>query len=279
MVGWGIIPARAGFTLRRLDHHDLVQDHPRSRGVYGRLWPIYRVLNGSSPLARGLPSGSVVVSKSARIIPARAGFTPRSMRDRRHTKDHPRSRGVYWLLSIPFSPNPGSSPLARGLREIALGRVRNAGIIPARAGFTSDMSDSIFSSRDHPRSRGVYPRMLNSSRRRNGSSPLARGLQTAASIQVAVTRIIPARAGFTPTVGRGRGPRRDHPRSRGVYERGFRVGGAAGGIIPARAGFTVGEGSVYDVNSDHPRSRGVYTWRSLESQRSLTLPDGFRLHC
>ena len=29
-----IIPARAGFTLRRLDHHDLVQDHPRSRGVY-----------------------------------------------------------------------------------------------------------------------------------------------------------------------------------------------------------------------------------------------------
>ena len=92
------------------------------------------------------------------------------------------------------------------------------------------------------------------------------------------TRIIPARAGFTP-VPRNRGRRkRDHPRSRGVY--GCTVvhrGGAPGssplargllasrlgrveddGIIPARAGFTGTGFTACPIRTDHPRSRGVY---------------------
>ena len=51
----GIIPARAGFTVRRLCR--------------------VRVGRGSSPLARGLPSHRQPLRCRRRIIPARAGFT------------------------------------------------------------------------------------------------------------------------------------------------------------------------------------------------------------
>ena len=52
--GRGIIPARAGFTAPRTLHRKLPQDHPRSRGVYGRGTSVIRSADGSSPLARGL---------------------------------------------------------------------------------------------------------------------------------------------------------------------------------------------------------------------------------
>ena len=75
---------------------------------------------------------------------------------------------------------------------------------------------------------------------------------------VFIVGIIPARAGFTHVTAATAAPRRDHPRSRGVYgstvlpadelagssplARGLRaeVAAATGvpGIIPARAGFT-----------------------------------------
>ena len=72
--------------------------------------------------------------------------------------------------------------------------------------------------------------------------------------------------------------RRDHPRSRGVYEqtllldglcvgssplaRGLRhefaIQGRKAGIIPARAGSTFRVNMYYHKKRDHPRSRGVY---------------------
>ena len=49
-----IIPARAGFTGWARGFHQVVWDHPRSRGVYesGRI--TVPPASGSSPLARGL---------------------------------------------------------------------------------------------------------------------------------------------------------------------------------------------------------------------------------
>ena len=72
-----IIPARAGFTTRSRSPRWGTRDHPRSRGVYsdrgvGTPW-----CSGSSPLARGLLVGQKVYGVYERIIPARAGFTPR----------------------------------------------------------------------------------------------------------------------------------------------------------------------------------------------------------
>ena len=93
--GHGIIPARAGFTLRlRGDLHD-VGDHPRSRGVYLSWDRAQENFGGSSPLARGLPPAPAVTEPWFRIIPARAGFTVFPTHACTDRRDHPRSRGVY----------------------------------------------------------------------------------------------------------------------------------------------------------------------------------------
>ena len=111
-------------------------DHPRSRGVYRSVWSRIAEMNGSSPLARGLPSLHGDSRQGARIIPARAGFTrSRNWRYRRQT-DHPRSRGVYNWDEYLLTTALGSSPLARGLRGAVDPQDSGPRIIPARAGFT-----------------------------------------------------------------------------------------------------------------------------------------------
>ena len=51
-------------------------------------------------------------------------------------------------------------------------------IIPARAGFTSDVSGIVPGDEDHPRSRGVYGIRVSLIHENAGSSPLARGLRS-----------------------------------------------------------------------------------------------------
>ena len=136
-----IIPARAGFTLRRRLCSSLSWDHPRSRGVYpgirsGRTrWP------GSSPLARGLPDRLNGAHHIRGIIPARAGFTETQRRRRARVPDHPRSRGVYAAGIIRPPSREGSSPLARGLPISGPWPMGGRRIIPARAGFTHGRDD------------------------------------------------------------------------------------------------------------------------------------------
>ena len=91
---------------------------------------------------------------------------------------------------------------------------------------------------DHPRSRGVYRKTGDWDPLPSGSSPLARGLLDGDISGAINTRIIPARAGFTPTacipeltvLG-------SSPLARGLHER-LSNPSPDGGIIPARAGFT-----------------------------------------
>ena len=156
-VPWaGIIPARAGFTHQPALEGDLCQDHPRSRGVYKALTARFRGFFGSSPLARGLRSELSGSGQARRIIPARAGFTRGRTLIGAGPADHPRSRGVYsWRRPSPTTAG-GSSPLARGLPLQPIADGNRAGIIPARAGFTSSSMRAPL---------------------RRGSSPLARGLR------------------------------------------------------------------------------------------------------
>ena len=156
-LGGRIIPARAGFTRRRAGRPGRPRDHPRSRGVYGRLTTAQARAAGSSPLARGLRRYCGRVVLCYRIIPARAGFTTLSRRIPGSCSDHPRSRGVYF--------------------SCAWGMILPARIIPARAGFTNPRRSRRPRDRDHPRSRGVYI--------------------IAVIHVADVLRIIPARAGFT----------------------------------------------------------------------------------
>ena len=172
--------------------------------------------------------------------------------------DHPRSRGVYVSAPDVRPRKKGSSPLARGLPWNAINNIAVLGIIPARAGFTNEFKSKVITAQDHPRSRGVYitpTRALSSS---PGSSPLARGLLPCVDFNIILFRIIPARAGFTRFNFHSHPVKRDHPRSRGVYQicegliphargssplaRGLRFTHARAEIfrriIPARAGFT-----------------------------------------
>ena len=217
-----------------------------------------RSAGGSSPLARGLRPNHNVTRLTLGIIPARAGFTLSSRPLRTRAWDHPRSRGVYVLLSGRSGSGVGSSPLARGLLLFSLPVWVRIGIIPARAGFTAFEASADGKGTDHPRSRGVYAEQSVVPPCQMGSSPLARGLPDATAATPRTTGIIPARAGFTRTSRCEGRRRRDHPRSRGVYERlpitlvaewgssplarglrgPVRRVRAGPGIIPARAGFT-----------------------------------------
>ena len=212
-----IIPARAGFTGGAPPPRRRPGDHPRSRGVYTTDGDYVTIPPGSSPLARGLPIPPSPDGAARGIIPARAGFTPRRRTCGSPTGDHPRSRGVYSPSTGQIWSTSGSSPLARGLLVLSRDDSGEPGIIPARAGFTDGARNTAPVGTDHPRSRGVYRGTSYVIWRRNGSSPLARGLLTHRHHTLAPQRIIPARAGFTfPATSP---PQRS-------------------GIIPARAGFT-----------------------------------------
>ena len=192
-----IIPARAGFTYVGGEWANVGQDHPRSRGVYSSPASPGTPHPGSSPLARGLHRGPRGRADLVRIIPARAGFTGLAHVGGARGPDHPRSRGVYYEIGSLGMSHSGSSPLARGLRGRPVRRVRAAGIIPARAGFTAPSTASTSPLSDHPRSRGVYTVWADDPDADRGSSPLARGLPAAGRGPDAEDRIIPARAGFT----------------------------------------------------------------------------------
>ena len=192
-----IIPARAGFTGTILTCAPSAGDHPRSRGVYPSLMLKVLARKGSSPLARGLQAYFQAARNVGRIIPARAGFTTHHP-SRKHTiPDHPRSRGVYESKTIKPRRHAGSSPLARGLPVDDNTLRRAFRIIPARAGFTKDKALRGAQNRDHPRSRGVYDDVPRGIQSTLGSSPLARGLPSESAPTVSLSRIIPARAGFT----------------------------------------------------------------------------------
>ena len=215
----------------------MIADHPRSRGVYPIALRHTHVLEGSSPLARGLPAERLPNRTGRGIIPARAGFTRASPQYCQPFSDHPRSRGVYEYAFCCSWWWFGSSPLARGLPDQGHGDAVPIGIIPARAGFTFSRRSVRSRISDHPRSRGVYPevsmiltadedhprsRGVYLSPRQHegpgaGSSPLARGLLSRPEEQVALGGIIPARAGFTADALGDAGKKADHPRSRGVY--------------------------------------------------------------
>ena len=235
---------------------------------------------GSSPLARGLRADAPAPGDEPGIIPARAGFT--------------------------FLPDPssltrtGSSPLARGLLDALTALDEAGGIIPARAGFTCALGYAWSHSRDHPRSRGVYPSHTTPSTVGRGSSPLARGLPGPGKPEWCWSGIIPARAGFTPAASGRCASAWDHPRSRGVYlsmlttvvhlpgssplARGLLISYWDEyywtGIIPARAGFTPVRCVRRACVRDHPRSRGVYARARLtatEFDGSSPLARGLRL--
>ena len=172
----------------------------------------------------------------------------------------------------------GSSPHTRGLRRLEPAATGCERIIPAHAGFTPGRPGGPGTSRDHPRTRGVYALALPDEDAETGSSPHTRGLRDGRIRGLGGSRIIPAHAGFTTPSVTLLTWIPDHPRTRGVYARrmrwrSIRAGSsphtrgllrrrellvAHRGIIPAHAGFTRRSRDRSAAGPDHPRTRGVY---------------------
>ena len=151
-----IIPALAGNTSAR---HSVVlpaPDHPRSRGEYHASKLCFIPHTGSSPLSRGIRHQPPAGHPGCRIIPALAGNTLTGVPGEPLLPDHPRSRGEYLPGQTPELPDPGSSPLSRGIPQQSWRRWPSPGIIPALAGNTMPERRRSPGPQDHPRSRGEY---------------------------------------------------------------------------------------------------------------------------
>ena len=157
---------------------------------------------------------------------------------------------------IGLEEGDGSSPRGRGKRRNVRRPLRNAGLIPARAGKTTGRAVCRSAPWAHPRAGGENLSVDQVVGGLGGSSPrgrgkLGRGLDVHCSV-----RLIPARAGKTgiPRPGRrgrpgssprGRGKRRQvHPAHQGTR------------LIPARAGKTRRPASAAICLTAHPRAGG-----------------------
>mgnify|MGYP001156494844 CR=1 FL=1 len=252
-----LIPARAGRTPFRSTRTGMPRAHPHSRGADWRPWSRPTCRQGSSPLARGgrLPSTSAFSRWG--LIPARAGRTPRSPEPGRRLQAHPRS--------------PGADRRSYG-SDVGYG-----GLIPARAGRTRPKTTGGCWTGAHPRSRGADDARTMLLSGFTGSSPLARGGRATRQQGQRRPRLIPARAGRTPTPRTRTTSSTAHPRSRGAD---VIVPGAYDGVlgssplarggplhtahhrdgyrlIPARAGRTPAGSTGSSPCRAHPRSRGA----------------------
>ena len=191
--------------------------HPRSRGEHLTRPLITWLLLGSSPLARGTHVSAGRGADQGRFIPARAGNTRAGCGCWCRGPVHPRSRGEHRRIRPETAMDDGSSPLARGTRARprAPGRARR--FIPARAGNTVGSCGCCTASPVHPRSRGEHGCGRDRSRRRPGSSPLARGTPDRQRADALGVRFIPARAGNTRCATATRPAHPVHPRSRGEH--------------------------------------------------------------
>ena len=152
---------------------------------------------GSSPLARGTPGPVHVLGPGGGLIPARAGNTVFGCLFKVCVGAHPRSRGEHSGLACIRSTNRGSSPLARGTPGGYRWLCAVLGLIPARAGNTSERGNSEADRGAHPRSRGEHRMTPPPEGATAGSSPLARGTLSGVEPIFEPLGLIPARAGNT----------------------------------------------------------------------------------
>ena len=232
----GLIPARAGNTLRRAVSCTLHRAHPRSRGEHER-WDLKNLaVQGSSPLARGTPGRRDFRGVQRGLIPARAGNTGYLNFWLTVLRAHPRSRGEHTVTPHAFNDSGGSSPLARGTRSEGRSAGVVSGLIPARAGNTYRRFTASAFCRAHPRSRGEHPLPGNPSTPDAGSSPLARGTSAIRFPVFIMCRLIPARAGNIKPTRRGWVWCSAHPRSRGEHAKSTRRRKPAHGSSPLARG-------------------------------------------
>ena len=146
--------------------------------------------------------------------------------------DHPRACGANLSRQPPAPSVAGSSPRVRCKPGSASRPVVTGRIIPARAGQTLTVIEENGDPTDHPRACGANDRLLFLLRAVVGSSPRVRGKPDASSRNGRSVRIIPARAGQTPSDVRVVRVSADHPRACGANPTGSRSPVSRSGSSP-----------------------------------------------
>ena len=152
---------------------------------------------GSSPLTRGKRRVWPEGQPRSGLIPAHAGKTAASIRERTGKRAHPRSRGENRPRRRQVHRRTGSSPLTRGKPLARSQRHLHVGLIPAHAGKTVKFMGLGPISWAHPRSRGENGPGGRHAGSRAGSSPLTRGKRRGREAGHRRRRLIPAHAGKT----------------------------------------------------------------------------------
>ena len=296
----GPIPAHAGQPGLQPLRQTLPGAYPRSRGATRARFSLRQSSWGLSPLTRGnrpstaCPLAGMGLSPLTRgnrqhssksiaslgPIPAHAGQPAPTGTSRRATRAYPRSRGATkwsgWLLSS----SAGLSPLTRGNRRGAVGRVLPFGPIPAHAGQPACRIKSYSQTWAYPRSRGATEQSRALSIAAEGLSPLTRGNRNTSPKTAASQGPIPAHAGQPQWHRKTTLAARAYPRSRGATQRLLapperqrglspltrgnlapqRHSWWCGGPIPAHAGQPSNWPSWSPATTAYPRSRGATDW-------------------
>ncbi len=128
------IPAGAGNTGRGGSPSRRLPVYPRRRGEHPAGMGQDNLCCGLSPQARGTPYLRLAVNIWRRFIPAGAGNTPKSNRQRNLRPVYPRRRGEH-AASVPFiQVSAGLSPQARGTQWIRSSRRPKRGLSPQARG-------------------------------------------------------------------------------------------------------------------------------------------------
>ena len=237
-AGRGLIPARAGKTLRLRGERLAPRAHPRACGENRTRGVWTPGFVGSSPRVRGKRRTPRARRRQPGLIPARAGKTSRRLIPGRAPWAHPRAcgennriMGTRWLM-------PGSSPRVRGKHPRAHSTTSTSGLIPARAGKTRSRPAPTAGSPAHPRACGGNRTRGVTTPGFVGSSPRVRGKRRSPWSQWRSPGAHPRACGENvrppPRERRSAG---SSPRVQGKPVRSADLGGGAR-LIPARAGKT-----------------------------------------
>ena len=253
-----LIPARAGKTRAVAPSSPSPGAHPRAGGENSGSRRGFARLLGSSPRGRGKLAVVLAAAHGCGLIPARAGKTAVEVLPVVDLRAHPRAGGENFVECRPGFCRSGSSPRGRGKQPPLRNSLTSPGLIPARAGKTVPDWEHKALPGAHPRAGGENSSTLSTSPPGFGSSPRGRGKLYQMAVAQAAMRLIPARAGKTPTSLSGLRATAAHPRAGGENSwrmvcllgcggssprgRGKRRGPSTGRrvsrLIPARAGKT-----------------------------------------
>ena len=217
--GWwkGIIPAYAGNTTRCQSCPPVIRDHPRVCGEHQLKANILNTYPGSSPRMRGTLVMCMKCGMLLGIIPAYAGNTSSCSPPHPCGRDHPRVCGEHYAKATENKVRSGSSPRMRGTRMSVTFSALYCGIIPAYAGNTGFLWETMWLDGDHPRVCGEHICANSTVIHSAGSSPRMRGTPNESIGVIPKIGIIPAYAGNTKLTFSRLCATRDHPRVCGEH--------------------------------------------------------------